>query len=38
MFWVHADWGTDKRVIHAGMVLALAIVALLCLRPRAARG
>jgi hypothetical protein len=37
MFRVHADWGTGKRVTHVGIVVALAVIALLCLRPRVAR-
>jgi hypothetical protein len=37
MFWVHADWGTGKRVTHAGVEVALAVVALWCLQPWAVR-
>ena len=37
MFFVHSDWGTGKRLAHVGIVVALALVALACLRPRAVR-
>ena len=32
MQWVHANWDVNKRIVHFGIALALAVGAYLCLR------